>query len=378
MEETVSLVDLRRHVVASQRFTDRTSPARASEVARAVSQLSCAQLDSIATVDRSHRIVLGARVGTLPRGVETKLLSRGKLFEYWAHEASLVPIEDWPLFSRRMRERVVHHWYGPLIANDPKLARAIVRRVRDEGPLRSSDFDGERIGESGWWGHKPAKRMLDALWTAGKLVISGRENFQRLYDLPERVVPSRLLDAPVPSEREFLRGLIARAVEARGALTERGVMEHYRLQGGAARIRPHIDALIEEKRLRRYAVEDGGAPVLLPARARPARALLSELPVLLSPFDNLLWDRAFVARVFGFSHVIEVFKRAHEREFGYYVLPLLVGDTLVGRADLKSDREAGVLRCRALHMERGVRARDVRPAFRDALQRLAAHVGLDV
>jgi uncharacterized protein YcaQ len=227
------------------------------------------------------------------------------------------------------------------------------------------------------WNWKPAKRMLDALWTAGELAIAGRNGFQKLYDLTERVIPAAAREAPVPDEAEWLRTLALRAVEGRGALTAAGIKEHWRLDGGVRRWQPSLDALLAEGALRRLAVEDGGPPVYVPAAAE----LDPDPPTgshLLSPFDNLLWDRPFAERVLAFDHLIEVYKREHERQYGYYVLPLLWRDRLVGRADLKTDRSEGVLRARAFHRERGVRASaalDV--AFEGALSALATRLGLD-
>jgi uncharacterized protein len=165
-------------------------------------------------------------------------------------------------------------------------------------------------------------------------------------------------------------------VRGRGALTEAGVREHFRLKGGAALTRQHVDALLREGEIRRVPVDDGGPDVLVPGDAELDGAPSGA--VLLSPFENLLWDRAFTERLFGFRHVIEVYKRGHEREFGYYVLPLLLGDRLVGRADLKSDRAEGVLRVRAFHREPGVRASArLDDALDRALDRLARTIGLE-
>ena len=369
----MSTAELRRFVLARQGYATRFRRARPVEVEAAVRRLSCVQLDSISAVDRSHRLTLSSRVGAFPRGTVSTLLRRGRLFEYWAHEACLIPVEDWPLYTRSMQTEI-HPWWGPLIAREPELAERVLAAVRERGPLGSADFDGKKPGQ-GMWNLKPEKRMLDALWSAGRLVISGRPGFQRLYDLPERVIPDALLGAPVPSEEEWLRGLVERAVRGRGALTEAGVKEHYRLRGGVARIRPHADALVAEGVLRRLRVDDGGADVLVPADAEvdgdPTAA------VLISPFDNLLWDRPFAERILGFRHIIEVYKRAHEREYGYYVLPLLVRDRIVGRADLKAERAADTLRVHAFHLEPGVRGRKSAEAgFERALTRLASTLGL--
>ena len=202
---------------------------------------------------------------------------------------------------------------------------------------------------------KAQKRALEHLFAAGEVAIAGRRGFQRLYDLPERVIPREQLDAPAPSHAEFHRGLALRAVRARGALTEAGIAEHCRFRGGGREVRPHVDALVRAGLLRRVQVDDGGAPVVVPAEAELDGGAAS--PVLLCPFDNMLWGRAFVQRAFGFEHLLEVYKREPERVYGYYVLPLLAGDRLVGRADLKADRSRGVLQIKRFTPEPGVRRR---------------------
>src|SRR5262249_23245771 len=213
-----------------------------------------------------------------------------------------------------------------------------------------------------------------SLWDRGVLVIAGRNNFQRLYELAERVVPRQWLDAPAPEGDQTLRDLSLLAVGARGALTEAAIREHWRWKGGRNRLQPHLDALLDDGRLREVAVEDGGAPFyVLPETeldGDPAP------PTLVSPFDNLLWDRALLERLFGFRHVIEVYKREHERIYGYYVLPLLAGDRFIGRADLKTDRAEGVLRVKRFHPEPGARGNLTEKLERAAL-RLARTIGLE-
>ncbi len=326
-------------------------------------RLSCVQLDSISTVERSHRIALGCRVGDFPREAVSHLLGRGRLIEYWAHEACLLPSEDWPLFQPAMQAGG-RRWYGEIDRTHPHLREHVLDEIRDRGPLGSRHFDGAaRTGEM--WGWKPAKQMLELLWNHGELVVAGRQGFQRLYDLPERVLPRAILDAPTQTEPERLRELVLRAVRARGVLTEAGVVEHWRLRGGTARVRPVVDALVGDGLVDRVIAEDGGPPVLVAGGTgleRPAPTAA----VLLSPFDNLLWDRAFARRVFGFDHLIEVYKRPHERRYGYYVLPFLKGDRIAGRVDLKSERATGELVVRAVHREPGIRPSG---AFDDALDR---------
>jgi uncharacterized protein len=372
--ESVSLAQLRRYVVAHQGYVTRFRRARANDVAAAISRLGCVQLDSISTVGRAHRLTLSSRIGHYPERTVSRLLKTGRIFEYWAHEACLVPIEDYPLFKRRMEHLRERHWWGRKHDHDPEVKESVLDALRTNGALPTRFFEGG--GGGGMWNWKPEKRILEDLFAAGEVVVSGRDGFQRLYDLPERVIPREQLDAPVPSEEEFRRGYALRAVQGRGALTESGIAEHCRFQGGAKAMRPVVDELVEEGLVRRLAIDDGGAPVVV-----PADAVVDGAPsggVLLCPFDNLVWDRAFLQRIFGFDHVIEVYKPAPQRVFGYYVLPFLYGDRLVGRVDLKSDRAEGVLRMKAFHLEPRVRRSGALEAALDrALGRLARVLDLD-
>ena len=339
----------------------------------AVCRLSCVQLDSISTVERSHRIALGCRIGAYPAHAVSTLLARGRLIEYWAHEACLLPAGDWPLFRPAMHEGG-RRWYGEVDRTHPHLREHVLDEIRARGALGSRHFEGAaRQGEM--WGWKPAKRMLELLWNHGELVVAGRQGFQRLYDLPERVLPAAVLEAPTPPEPERLRELVLRAVRARGVLTESGVVEHWRLKGGRPRVRDAVAGLVADGLLERLEVEDGAEPVLVPAGSELGLPAPSA-SVLLSPFDNLLWDRPFARRVLGFDHLIEVYKPAHERRYGYYVLPLLWRDRIVGRADLKSERATGQLVVRAFHREDSVRASAaLENAFDRALDRLRRVIG---
>jgi len=371
---TISLTALRRVAIHAQRYASRSRSGTAREVEEAIRRLSCVQLDSITAVERSHRIALGSRVGVYPRETVSRLLGRGRIFEYWAHEACVIPVEEWPLFRSKMSRH--HPWRGDVVAEHPDLAAEILQAIRERGPLASRDFEGK--GGGGMWNWKPAKMVLESLWNAGEIVIAGRvSGFQRLYDLTERVIPREILEAPLPDEQTRDRELTLRAVRARGALTEAGIVEHWRFRGGTARVRPHVDSLVADGLLERVRVEDGEADVLVVAGAdlappRPSAA------ALLSPFDNLLWDRPFARRVLGFDHLIEVYKPAPQRQFGYYVLPFLWRDRIVGRADLKAERAEGTLVLKALHLEQGVRpSAALNDALERALDRLRRTTGLE-
>jgi uncharacterized protein YcaQ len=370
---TVTLAAMRRLVVSAQGYAPRFRRAQAGDVEEAIGRLAAVQLDSISTVDRAHRLTLTSRIGAYDETELQGLLASGRVFEYWAHEACLLPIELWPLFRRTMDGG--GHWgvHDRALREHADLVEPVLERIRAEGPLGSRDFGGTRTSTE-MWGRTPAKAVLEALWDQGVLVVAGREAFVRRYDLAERVIPRATLDAPTPDEDETLRTLTLLAVRARGALTEPAIREHWRLKGGRARLHHHVLALVAEGLLREVHADDGGPPFYVDAGSNldgdPAPA------VLLCPFDNLLWDRPLLERLFGFRHVIEVYKREHERMYGYYVLPLLAGDRIVGRTDLKADRGESVLHVRRFHREPGVRG-NVEAKLERAAARLARVLGLE-
>ncbi len=371
--EKISLAQLRRFVVSRQGFSARFRRSGLEEVEAEIRRLSAVQLDSITTVGRSHRIALTSRIGAYPEEAISELLRAGRIFEYWAHEGCFLPIELYPLFRRKMA--VGGRWgsYVRALRDHGELVPVILAQIREHGPQGARHFGG---AGGGMWDWKPEKRVLEALWDRGELAICGRPGFQRLYDLTERVVPRRWLDADVPEEDEYLRRLAEVAVRGRGALTDGGIVEHWRLRGGVKTIRPHVDALVAAGVLRTLQPDDGGPRVLVGVDAELDGR--SRGGVLLSPFDNLLWDRAFADRVFGFRHVIEVYKREHERLYGYYVLPFLLDDRFVGRVDLKSERADGLLRVRALHLEPGIRrTKRLENELEGALVRLQRYLGLE-
>jgi uncharacterized protein YcaQ len=369
---TASVAAIRRLIIGRQGYASRFRRASENDVEATIRRLTAVQLDSISTVDRAHRLTISARTGAFDEAIVPRLLGAGQVFEYWAHEASLLPIELWPFFRRMMDGG--GHWgtHDRALREHADLVEPVLDRIRAEGPLGSRDFDG--AGKGGMWNWKPAKMVLDALWDNGVLVISGRRSFQRSYDLAERVIPKQWLDAPVPGESETLQRFALLAVEARGALTEPAIREHWRLTGGRARLQPELDGLVADGRLTEVEVDDGGPRFYTVPGTELDGAPAP--PVLVCPFDNLVWDRPLLERLFDFKHVLEVYKREHERVYGYYVLPLLSGDKFLGRADLKADRAEGVLRIRRFTPE--LRARgNVDEKLERAATRLARILGLE-
>jgi uncharacterized protein YcaQ len=359
--------------VSTQGYTPRFRRARAGDVEATIRRLGAVQLDSISTVARAHRLTLSSRIGAYAETDLQRLLGAGRVFEYWGHEACLLPIELWPHCRRAMEGGAHWRFHERAMLEHGDLVEPVLERIRSEGPLGSRDFEGAGDGTD-MWNWKPAKMVLEALWDNGVLVVAGRESFQRRYDLAERVIPRAVLDAPTPDEDETLRTLALLAVRARGALTEPAIREHWRLKGGRARLHQHVLALVDEGVLREVHADDGGPPFYIDAETELDGDPAS--PVLVCPFDNLLWDRPLLERVFAFRHVIEVYKREHERSYGYYVLPLLAGDRLIGRADLKVDRFEGVLHVRRFHAEPRVRG-NAGAKLERAATRLARVLGLE-
>ena len=359
----------RRIVVDRQGFAARRRHATVPEMEAAIERLGCVQIDSVAAVDRAHRLTLAGRVGRLPADGFNVLRRRRRIFEYWAHEASIVPMADYPYYRKRMLDRRVHHWWGPVLDEHRALADRVLADVRASGPSSPRAYGG---AGRGYWEWTPVKRVFEALWTAGELAVVERRGFERLYDLTERVIPTELLGS-LPAEDDRLRHFVRRTVRARGVATVGRLHDYFRFRGGRQRVAAPIRELLETGELLPArvgewdAVLDAEAAALAAAPPEPAVALL------LCPFDNLVWDREETRRLFGFSHVLEIYKRPHERRYGYYVLPLLVGDRLLGRVDVRADRPGGVLHAVAVHWE----GRPAPAALLRAHERLAFTLGLD-
>lgn len=352
---------------------------------RLIEHFGYLQLDSVSVAGaRTHGLVLLARIdGLEPRLAEALLRPGEPLFEYWGHEASWLPLELYPAMAFRRRAFAHHPWWGDLIGAHRGLAAAILDRVKKDGALRSSDLEGERSG--GWWGHKLSKKVAEALWSSGELVIAERRNFQRIYDLPERVIPRHLL-AQELTQPDALELLLLRAARGHGWATASTLIATFRLRGLVPEARAALERLVEAGRLLACDLRLGEKPVrgFLPAedlelaeRLRTARVRRDQ-GVLLSPFDPLLWDRARVARLFGFEQFIEIYKKPHQRIFGYYVLPVLAGDRLIGRVDLKADRAEGRLRVISRHFEAPKPRNEDRAALEHAVARHARALGLEI
>jgi hypothetical protein len=370
----IALEAARRHAVRTQRLAARRRKASRAELIACIERLGCVQIDSISVVDRSQRLVLASRCGRVPANAHDTLLRSGRVFEYWAHEACLLPSADEPHYRRDKRASgQFHRWYGPILQEHTALADEVMATARERAEISSRDFGG---AGKGYWEWTPAKRVLDALWTAGSLAIAGRVGMERRYALPERVLPQAVLEAPEPTLEATRRMQVERAVRARGIASEARVSDYFRVKGKRRTLAPAVDELVADGVLERLRMRELGDAWLVPAEDAERAIAGDEKPTgafLLSPFDNLLWDRFEAEHLFGFEHRLEIYKPAPTRIYGYYVLPLLDGPEVVGRVDMKADRKAGTLRALAVHWQRRQRPR----ALREALGRLAHVLGLE-
>jgi uncharacterized protein YcaQ len=348
------------HLAAQGLLIPPERPAAKADVRRVLARMELLQLDTIHVVARSPYLVLFSRLGPYqPRWLDA-LLAEGALFEVWAHEACLAPIEDWPLHRRNLETS--GHWAVRrarklLGAHEPKM-RALLAHVRAGGPVKASQFERDDGERGGWWAWKKEKEWLEAWLALGELMIARREGFHRVYDLTERVHPGGAA-LPVPSAEVVARALVERAVRALGLVEARFVHDYFRTKPRLAD--RDLAPLVEDGTLVRARVEGWrGAGYLHRehlslARRIAAGGVAATHTALLSPFDPVVWDRERVLATFGFEYRLECYLPAPKRRFGYFSLPILRRGALVGRLDAKAHRQEGVFEVKVLHLEPGVR-----------------------
>jgi uncharacterized protein YcaQ len=378
--DSLSLDRARRIALAAQGFADSPPSGRPDRrhLRRVFGRVGLIQIDSVNVVSRSHYVPPYSRLGAYPRqAIDDMAYRHRELFEYWGHEASLIPMHLYPLFRWRMRRASAGEaWGGMLrIARDrPEYVRAVLEDVRRNGPIaiRELHDPGERFGTSWGWNWKAGKLAMEYLFWSGQVAAASRVRFERRYDVPERVIAPEALDAPEPTTEEAHRGLLAIAARSLGVGTAADLADYFRIRVPEAR--PRIHELVEEGELVPVRVEAWKQPAYLHSSARTPRRVVAG--ALLSPFDSLVWFRDRVERLFGMRYRIEIYTPAHLRTHGYYVLPFLLGEALVARVDLKADRKNKVLLVQSAHREEAGEPADVAPALAAELRRLSDWLGL--
>lgn len=379
MKEKISLAMARRIALGAQGFNDpgpNSVPDR-RHLARVLSRTGLLQIDSVSAVVRAHYMPLYSRLGPYPLALlDNAAVSRKRaVFEYWAHEASFLPVETYPLMRWRMQraEQGDEMYLG--LAKWGRERKAMIdeiyKEVADRGPIAASDIEGHK-GNGGWWGWSEAKHAFEWLFWAGRITTAYRRGFERYYDLPERVLPQAVLDLPVPSVEDAHRELLRISARAHGIATYGDLRDYFRLAPGDTKDR--IAELVETGELLPVKVEGWDKPAYLHKDARFPRRI--EARALLAPFDPVVFERTRTEKLFGFRYRIEIYTPAEKRQYGYYVLPFLLGDRIVARVDLRADRPAGVLRVHAAYAEAGAPAETAAQLF-DELKQMQAWLGLE-
>ncbi|WIM13263.1 MAG: hypothetical protein OJF58_004229 [Enhydrobacter sp.] len=381
----LSAAAARRIALAAQGFgvSRPNGGSNAGHVKRAIERLGLLQIDSVNVLARAHYLPLFSRLGNydaehLDRAAWGRKSQR-RLFEFWAHEASLLPLSSHPLFRWRMQRAAANAGDGKGKLHEFRREKAafigeVRRELADRGPLAASELSngGERRGP--WWGWNDGKLALEWLFFAGEVTTATRRGtFERVYDLTERVLPEEVLDLPTPAAEEAQRALLRMSARALGVATEGDLRDYFRL--GVADTRARLGQLVESGDLLPVEVEGWSKPAYLDPTARQPRRI--EARALLAPFDPLIWERARTHRLFDFFYRIEIYTPLAKRKHGYYVLPFLLDDRLMARVDLKADRPSSRLLVHAAHLEPGVEARHVAAPLREELRLMADWLGLE-
>ena len=376
--ERLSAAEARRVALAAQGFAvPRPADPDGRALRRVMRHVGLVQIDSVNVLARGHHLTLFARLGPY----QLDLVNRAawyaprRLFEYWGHEASLLPVTTQPLLRWRMQGAHDEAWGGmKRVARErPELVDEVLATVAELGPMPASAFeDGLPRRSEPWWDWSDAKRAFEFLFWSGLITSARRRNFERLYDLTERVLPRAVIAAPTPDPADAQRDLVRIAARSLGIATERDLRDYFRLPLADARGR--VAELVETGELLPVAVEAWGTQAYLWHETSVPRSV--DARSLIGPFDSLIWERSRVERLFGFRYRIEIYVPKPKRVHGYYVLPFLLGDRLVARVDLKADRATVELRVQAAHAEPEAPP-ETAAALAEELRAMAGWLGLE-
>lgn len=356
----ITLEHARTALLHAQGLTGRQHKVKKADLLDTIRRIGVLQIDTISVVNRSPYVVLWSRLGGYPLNWLTDLLAERKLFEYWAHAACFLPIEDFGQYRRFMLDRrvpdsEVNAWASNRIPAGT--IDGIRRHIRENGEVRSADFERNDGYKGGWWGWKAEKMALEYLFYVGEVMVARRDNFQRIYDLQERIHPWS--DAKTPDVGAIHADWIERTVRMLGVAPERWLADYFRIKKGD--VKRVLPGLVKAGVLTRVHVGDDPQAWLVHRDDTDTLQQIADGAIkvsrttVLSPFDPVVWDRDRLLGMFGMDYKIEVYTPEHKRKFGYFTLPILHGTRMVGRLDPKAHRKDGVLEIRRLHLEPGVK-----------------------
>lgn len=380
--DTLSASEARRIALYAQGFRGqlRESKANWAKISRTVDELQLLQIDSVNVLVRSHYLPLFARLGNYDMAALDKRSFDNRhryFFECWAHEASLVPLTLHPIMRWRMvRAQSGNGTYRHMnqFGRDEKAyLKTVLAFIQGHGPVRASEIPESGKSAGGWWGWSKGKLALETLFDQGHLTTATRQGFERIYDVPERVIPASIHNLPTPTEADALQELINRSATALGIGTEKDLIDYFRLPAREARLA--IAACLEAGQLKAVDVEGWSRKAYLSASAALPRKAGGR--ALLTPFDPLVWNRDRAERMFDFHYRIELYTPQHKRKFGYYVLPFLNGEKLAGRVCLKADRATSTLLVNTSHVEAACDVDETGESLAAELQLMARWLGLD-
>ena len=372
--DELTIVEARSLALAAQGFDKPRSKSKSStaDAVEVIKKLGVIQIDSVNVLVRSQELPLFARLGDHDRNAINKATAQNKIFEYWGHEAAILPVEIQPLFRWKMnaaRTGKIKHWgLTSFYADNKAFVKRILKHVEANGPVTARELSTRTTKKSSWWDWDEAKTALEYLFLTGQLMSCGRgSDFARIYDITERVLPSKILDTPTPTENEARKQLLVRAAKAQGVATLTDLADYYRQK--TAVIKPLVNELVEQGDLREVTVDTWVEKAFVHRSAKPPKKLYAT--ALLSPFDSLVWCRPRNERLFDFHYRIEIYTPREKRKFGYYVLPFMMNGELFGRVDLKADRANAKLLVQSVHTEKGIKRASINGALTDELRALA-------
>ena len=372
--DELTIVEARSLALAAQGFDKPRTKSKSSiaDAVQVIKKLGVIQIDSVNVLVRSQELPLFSRLGDHDRNAINKATAQSKIFEYWGHEAALLPVELQPLFRWKMnaaRTGKIKHWgLTSFYADNKAFVKRILKHVEANGPVTARELSTRTEKKSSWWDWDEAKTALEYLFLTGQLMARGRgTDFARIYDITERVLPSKILNTPTPTENEARKQLLVRAAKAQGVATLNDLADYYRQK--TAVIKPLVIELVEQGELREVTVDTWVEKAFVHRSAKLPKKLYAT--ALLSPFDSLVWCRPRNERLFNFHYRIEIYTPKEKRKFGYYVLPFMLNGEIVGRVDLKADRANSNLLVQSVHTEKGIKRASINGALTDELRALA-------